>query len=117
MSSIARCPVCAVPIDARGAVMPSPSIIKGTLRNRRAANHPPVPKSLLELKIDGDWATTGETPPQPFLFFDSVHDAGSRILAFGSKQCMSVLIYVPAKHGSWTATSQWRLLSSCRLVN
>lgn len=73
------------------AEMPSTSVIKRTLRNQRTAKHPPVPKTLNEFAVTGEWTTTGDVSQLPFLFHDSGAGNGSRIVAFATEQCLKVL--------------------------
>lgn len=62
-----------------------------SLRNCKTAHHPPNVSSSADLIIDGDWATTGGKDKQPFKFYDNGTDATSRLILFGSRQCLQVL--------------------------
>ncbi|XP_045126264.1 uncharacterized protein LOC123513257 [Portunus trituberculatus] len=67
------------------------SIIKRTLHNQRSKLYPPVPESLKDLKLIGEWTTTAAPEPKPFLFFDNGPDTEDRIIAFGSDESLSLL--------------------------
>lgn len=71
--------------------------IKRTLRNHKTVHLPPVPKTLNDLSIAGEWTTTGGLNSQPFLFFDNGVGSRSRIIAFGTDDAMKVL----ANSASW----------------
>ena len=82
-----------LPDEARARI-PAADVVKRTLRNQKILRHPPVPDTLDGLVVDGEWATTGGQTPQPFLFYDNGSDGchpASRILAFGSTECLKLL--------------------------
>lgn len=70
-------------IGARARLQPS-EVIKRTLRNPRTVHHPPVPRTLNDLTIADEWATTGSLNSQPFLVFDSGLGSTSRIIVLGT---------------------------------
>jgi len=68
--------------------MPSPSVIKRTIRNQRGAKHPRTPDDIRDLVISGDWATTGGTTPEQFLAYDNGPEAESRVIVFATTDCL-----------------------------
>jgi len=76
--------------EARGRI-PSASVVKRTPRNAKSRHHPPNPKSLSDLVVSGSWATTGGAEPRPFVVYDNGTQSSSRIIAFGSDQCLALL--------------------------
>jgi hypothetical protein len=71
--------------------MPSPSVIKRTLRNQRSKRHPPTPANLQDLSVTGSWARTGGTNDEQFLMHDNGVNAESRIIMFGASDCLKHL--------------------------
>ena len=43
---------------------------------------------MKDLVIEDEWKTTGSLEPRPFLIYDSGPDTPSRILVFGSEECL-----------------------------
>ena len=91
-----------LPLGAK-AVIATEATIKRSIRRNRRLHYPPDPQSLEELKIDGIWATTGGVRPEHFLFYDNGPSAGSRIIAFGTKECLQFL----NPPDIWMAILQW----------
>jgi hypothetical protein len=64
---------------------------KKMVRRVRAGRRPPVPDTLDDLAIDGEWARTAGENPEQFLFYDNGQQAVSRIIAFASIPAMRLL--------------------------
>lgn len=77
--------------DTARSRMPPNDVVKRTLRNHRSQRHPPIPNSLKELVIAGDYTTIGGMNKQQFLIYDNGTCATSRIIVFASEPCLSLL--------------------------
>lgn len=86
-----------LPTTAR-AQLPSAQVVKRCLRNYKTVHHPPVPNSIVDLRVEGAWSTTGGVNPQPFMQYDSVTDtsgiartSASRVIVFATTECLRIL--------------------------
>jgi len=68
--------------------MPSPSVVKRTIRNQRGAHHPRTPDDIRDLEITGCWTTTGGTAPEKFLAYDNGPDVESSVVVFATTDCL-----------------------------
>ena len=82
--------------DVRAAVGKPETIRRDIRRQKRG---PKEPASLSDLKLEGDWTTTGGADPKPFLIHDSGPDATNRVLVFASQDGLRLL----------ARTSQWHM--------
>ena len=65
--------------------------MKKMIRRVRKGQAPPVPASLGELTIEGEWAQTSGPTPEPFLIYDNGQESDSRIVVFASPPALHTL--------------------------
>ncbi|XP_064462717.1 uncharacterized protein LOC135373447 [Ornithodoros turicata] len=73
------------------ARMTSEDSIKRSIRQQRALSYPPDPEWLADLVIEEEWRTTGGIQPELFLFHDNGPAADTRLLVFGTEDCLRAL--------------------------
>lgn len=76
--------------EARGEIK-SAGVIKRTLRNCRTSAYPRAPACLDDLVLDDVWRTCGDDDNRRFLISDNGPGSRSRLIVFGSDQCLQVL--------------------------
>ena len=65
--------------------------MKKMIRRVRKGQAPPVPASLGELTVEGEWAQTSGPTPEPFLIYDNGQESDSRIVVFASPPALHTL--------------------------
>lgn len=65
--------------------------MKKMIRRVRKGQAPPVPASLSELTIEGEWTQTSGPTPEPFLIYDNGQNSDSRIVVFASPPALRTL--------------------------
>jgi len=81
-----------LPAAARQLAGEEDAMKKMIRRVRKGQARPvPVPASLSELTIQGDWAQTSGPAPEPFLIYDNGQESDSRIVVFASPPALRTL--------------------------
>ena len=73
--------------------LPNEAACKRTMLYARGRDTPALPKTLDELVIEGQWATTAGVSPENFLLFDNGPEAGERIIIFATQQGLEYLAH------------------------
>ena len=77
------------------ALLPSEEIIKRTLRNQRAKLYPPVPETLKDLQLTGEWTKTSGPEPKQFCFLTMDQTQTTALLCLGLKNlCASLHLLI-----------------------
>ena len=79
------------PVNVRAAVGQLDSI-KRTIRRHQKGALPKDPASLSQLKLEGEWQTTGAPDYHEFLIHDSGDEIQSRVIVFASEQTLQHLV-------------------------
>ena len=85
LSSVLATELLSAPASARAA-LPSKETVRRRLRRQKRGIQPQEPGTLQDIDLPGNFKSTGEVVPEPFLIYDSGPTVQKRMLVFSSKE-------------------------------